>query len=67
MRIFITIFSLLALIIVSLSFSVSKSYSLKRVFEDSLEKDRMKYMNEVLASIKGKEKMQADSVFKNCR
>ena len=64
MRIFITI-SLLALIIVSLSFSVSKSYTVKRVFEDSLEKDRMKYMNEVLASIKGKEKMQADSIFKN--
>ncbi len=46
MRIFITI-SLLALIIVLLSFSVSKSYTVKKVFEDSLEKDRMKYMNEV--------------------
>ena len=33
--------------------------------EDSLETDRLKYMNEVLASIKGKEKMEADSVFKN--
>ena len=35
--------------------------------EDSLEKDRMKNMNEVLASIKGKEKWRADSVFKNIK
>jgi hypothetical protein len=35
--------------------------------EDSLEKDRMKNMNEVLASIKGKEKWHADSVFKNIK
>ncbi len=35
--------------------------------EDSLEADRMKYMNEVMASIKGREKMQADSVFKNLK
>ena len=33
--------------------------------EDSLEADRLKYMNEVMASIKGKEKLPADSVFKN--
>src|SRR3954467_15908655 len=35
--------------------------------QDSLEKDRLKYMNEVMASIKGKEKMPADSVFKNIK
>ena len=35
--------------------------------EDSLEKDRLKFMNEVLASIKGKEKWPADSVFKNLK
>ena len=35
--------------------------------EDSLEKDRLKYMNEVMASIKGKEKWRADSVFKNIK
>ena len=35
------------------------------VKEDSLEADRLKYMNQVLASIKGKEKLPADSVFKN--
>ncbi|HZI53593.1 MAG TPA: c-type cytochrome [Chitinophagaceae bacterium] len=35
--------------------------------EDSLEKDRLKFMNEVMASIKGKEKWRADSVFKNIK
>lgn len=35
--------------------------------EDSLEADRMKYMNEVMASIRGKEKLPADSVFKNLK
>jgi len=35
--------------------------------EDSLEKDRLKFMNEVMASIKGKEKWPADSVFKNIK
>jgi hypothetical protein len=34
---------------------------------DSLEADRMKYMNEVMVSIKGKEKLPADSVFKNLK
>lgn len=64
MKIFIAI-SLLLLMVASLSFSVSKLYVAKSIIEDSLEKDRLKYMNEVLASIKGKEKMRADSVFKN--
>lgn len=36
-------------------------------FTDSLEADRMKYMNQVLESIKGKEKWPADSVFKNLK
>jgi hypothetical protein len=35
--------------------------------QDSLEADRMKYMNEVMALIKGKEKLPADSVFKNLK
>jgi hypothetical protein len=35
--------------------------------EDSLEADRLKYMNEVMESIKGKEKLPADSVFKNLK
>jgi hypothetical protein len=37
------------------------------VYEDSLAEDRLKYMNEVMKSIKGKEKMPADSVFKNLK
>ena len=39
----------------------------KLAYEDSLEKDRLKFMNEVMASIKGKEKLPADSVFKNLK
>lgn len=35
--------------------------------EDSLAAERLKYMNEVMALIKGKEKMPADSVFKNLK
>lgn len=35
--------------------------------EDSLERDRAKFMNEVMAAIKGKEKLPADSVFKNVK
>jgi len=53
--------------IVLLSLPVTKFYNYKSTVEDSLKKDRMKYMNEVMASIKGKEKMRADSVFKNLK
>jgi hypothetical protein len=38
-----------------------------RPAEDSLAADRLKYMNLVIASIKGREKMRADSVFKNLK
>ena len=41
--------------------------NLASVKEDSLEADRLKYMNQVIASIKGKEKLPADSVFKNIK
>jgi len=34
---------------------------------DTLEADRLKYMNEVMASIKGREKMPADSIFRNIK
>jgi hypothetical protein len=50
-----------------LSFSFSRTYARHRFYEDSLENDRLKYMNLVMASIKGKEKMRADSVFKNLK
>ncbi|MEO5781996.1 MAG: c-type cytochrome, partial [Ginsengibacter sp.] len=66
MKIFlITIFFSASIFLFSISFS--KSYQYKTTLEDSLDKDRMKYMNEVMASIKGKEKMRADSVFKNLK
>ena len=38
-----------------------------RIPEDSLDADRMKWMKEVLNSIKGKEKWPADSVFRNLK
>ena len=37
------------------------------VNQDSLAVERMKYVDEVMASVKGKEKMPADSVFKNIK
>jgi hypothetical protein len=59
------------IIIVSTSaFAIVHSNSIDNLnlsFEDSLEADRLKYMNEVMESIKGKEKLPADSVFKNIK
>jgi hypothetical protein len=50
--------------ILSVSFSPGRVNS-KISYIDTLEEERLKYMNEVLESIKGKEKMNTDSVFKN--
>ena len=63
----IILFSLL--VIVAISF-LSVSFSPGRVkngifYTDTLEDERLRYMNEALESIKGKEKMNTDSVFKN--
>jgi Photosynthetic reaction centre cytochrome C subunit len=44
-----------------------KSAMIFSTVQDSLETDRLKYMNEVMTAIKGKEKMPADSVFKNLK
>lgn len=53
------------------SFEVARTAKHKpRLFStdnDSLEADRLKYMNQVIASIKGREKLPADSVFKNIK
>lgn len=53
------------------SFSIGNTRTVNNYYvrptEDSLEKDRLKFMNEVMASIKGKEKWRADSVFKNLK
>ena len=38
-----------------------------QLIEDSLEKDRAKYVSQVLETIKGKENIRADSVFKNIK
>ena len=67
----ITFVLLMIIIIVSTSaFAIVNSNSVDNLnlsFEDSLEADRLKYMNEVMESIKGKEKLPADSVFKNIK
>jgi len=67
----ITFVLLMIIIIVSTSaFAIVHSNSINNLnqsFEDSLEADRLKYMNEVMESIKGKEKLPADSVFKNIK
>lgn len=68
----VTIVLLLVIIIVTSSaFAVGHlnrmGSNLNTPVEDSLEADRMKYMNEVMESIKGKEKLPADSVFKNLK
>jgi len=66
MRILFVSLCILILLTVS-SFAVRKNADVSNPVstEDSLEADRLKYMNEVMASIKGKEKLPADSVFKN--
>jgi hypothetical protein len=66
-----TLFALLLIItFVGMSaFAVRHKRNVKTSFviTDSLEADRMKYMNEVMEAIKGKEKLPADSVFKNLK
>jgi len=68
----LTIVLLMIIIIVASSaFAIAPLHSnhgnVNLQIEDSLEADRMKYMNEVMESIKGKEKLPADSVFKNLK
>jgi hypothetical protein len=61
----------LSILVVLSGFGISNSENLEKErrqsIEDSLQNDRDHYMNEVMASIKGKEKMRADSVFKNLK
>src|SRR5450432_3253582 len=66
MRTALVLMSCITLICVS-AFSITGTTNRIYAIEDSLETDRLKYMNEVLMSIKGKEKMEADSVFKNLK
>ena len=69
MKISIAILLIAGLVCLS-AFAVINHHNHTAIFpgnEDSLDADRMKYMNEVMASIKGKEKLPADSVFKNLK
>ncbi len=60
--------SVFILIIVFTSFDVKISAGINTdSFNDSLEKDRAKYIALVSESIKGKEKMPVDSVFSNLK
>src|SRR5436190_20350826 len=61
---------LLVVLISASAFALNKTSNYKckpGLPGDSLEANRLKYMNEVLQSIKGKEKLPADSVFKNLK
>ncbi len=63
----LTILLIIAGFVVFLSPAASVANKAFKTTEDSLDADRMKWMKEVLASIKGKEKLPADSVFKNLK
>jgi Photosynthetic reaction centre cytochrome C subunit len=67
--VFVLIFITVTVGITSVAVSHNRniSYPLLPTIEDSLEADRLKYMNIVMNSIKGKEKMPADKVFKNLK
>jgi len=70
MRIIIVITLLLTAISYCVFSIGKKSHSATsgmHITEDSLEKERLKLMNEVMASIKVKEIWPADSVFKNIK
>lgn len=67
-KIIITLFALTAVLsLVALKPTAAPSTVLMDAREDSLVADRAKYTKEILESIKGKEKMAADSVFKNVK
>ena len=53
--------------IIFVSFNGVNNGTLKQNFSDSLEKDRAKYTALVMAQIKGKENLPADSIFKNLK
>ena len=65
--VFLLIITFISLSAFALIYSRSGNNKIPFNNEDSLAANRMKYMNEVMASIKGKEKMRADSVFKNLK
>jgi photosynthetic reaction center cytochrome c subunit len=52
---------------VFISFTGTHNAAGKQNLSDSLEKDRAKYIGQVMAQIKGKENLPVDSVFKNIK
>ena len=61
------ILSALAIFISAFSFSVQTKPLSASIRKDTLQEERDRYMKQVLESIKGKEKWDADSVFKNLK
>src|SRR5678815_5345957 len=55
---------LITIALSTISFSPGKTIQ-GNSFIDTLEEERLKYVKQVLENITGKEKMNADSVFKN--
>lgn len=51
----------------SFSFSNHKIKTIKQITEDSIAAERQHYFDEVMTSIKDKEKISCDSVFKNLK
>ena len=67
MKKIMVICSLVICAVIFISFTGRNVRGLKQILSDSLEKDRAKYTAIVLAQIKGKETLPADSVFKNIK
>ena len=63
----ISLLTLLLTTVILLAFNKNFSIQSTHRYEDSLDADRKKWMDEVFQSIKGREKWPADSVFKNLR
>ena len=63
----VSIITMVALTVLLLSFELGGMGRPVISPEDSLELDRMKWMKEVMNSIKGKEKLPAHSVFKTLK
>jgi len=65
---------IISLLVVSVAFFASFKTNngtpdplIEKTFQDSIEADKLKYINLIKESIKGKENMRADSVFKNIK
>jgi Photosynthetic reaction centre cytochrome C subunit len=66
MKVFIAIISILTIIFFS-SMKIDARADTYGIYQDSLQVDRNKYINELKEKIKGREQMAVDSVFKNLK